>query len=216
MDSRDNTNLRHCSIPWLNIYTWLNIGHKCEVTLNHFIPFHDEHYNSCGHDRASTFFEPRHDISNNVVCATSKASDPPAHTRSLIRAFASSLNILLTEHHLKFLSSKGGLHRLVCVYTCQNGTLLEITCRGSYHNLSIFQDIKQKAHSHNVYVSPEPILFMMFNMKSISIAFPKHTNYVDICIINVFYQEVEEGRAITSHINSVIPMHLQGLVICII
>ena len=32
--------------------------------------------------------EPRHKITNNVVCATSKASDQPAHTRSLIRAFA--------------------------------------------------------------------------------------------------------------------------------
>ena len=38
--------------------------------------------------------EPRHKISNNVVCATSKGSDQPAHTRSLIRAFASRLNIL--------------------------------------------------------------------------------------------------------------------------
>ena len=34
-------------------------------------------------------FEPRHEISNNVVCATSKGSDQPAHTLSLIRAFAS-------------------------------------------------------------------------------------------------------------------------------
>ena len=33
-------------------------------------------------------------ISNNVVCATSKGSDQPAHTCSLIRAFASHLNIL--------------------------------------------------------------------------------------------------------------------------
>ena len=32
--------------------------------------------------------EPRHEISNNVVCATGKASDQPAHARSLIRAFA--------------------------------------------------------------------------------------------------------------------------------
>ena len=39
-------------------------------------------------------YEPRHEISNNVVCATSKASDQPAHTRSLIRAFASRLSIL--------------------------------------------------------------------------------------------------------------------------
>ena len=37
-------------------------------------------------------FEPRHEISNNVVCATSKGSDQPAQTRSLIRAFASRLN----------------------------------------------------------------------------------------------------------------------------
>ena len=38
--------------------------------------------------------EPRHEISNNVVCATSKGSDQPAHMRILIKAFASSLNIL--------------------------------------------------------------------------------------------------------------------------
>ena len=37
--------------------------------------------------------EPVHEISNNVVCATSKASDQPAHTRSLIRAFARRLSI---------------------------------------------------------------------------------------------------------------------------
>ena len=42
----------------------------------------------------SLIYEPRHEISNNVVCATSKGSDQPAHTRSLIRAFASRLNIL--------------------------------------------------------------------------------------------------------------------------
>ena len=41
-------------------------------------------------------YEPVHEISNNVVhvCATSKASDQPAHTRSLIRASASRLSIL--------------------------------------------------------------------------------------------------------------------------
>ena len=38
--------------------------------------------------------EPRHEVSNNVVVATSKGSDQPAHMRSLIRAFASRLNIL--------------------------------------------------------------------------------------------------------------------------
>ena len=38
--------------------------------------------------------EPAHEISNNDICATSKASDQPAHTRSLIRTFDSRLNIL--------------------------------------------------------------------------------------------------------------------------
>ena len=38
--------------------------------------------------------EPVHEISNNVVCGTSKASDQPAHMCSLIRAIASRLNIL--------------------------------------------------------------------------------------------------------------------------
>ena len=59
-------------------------------------------------------FEPVQEISNNVVCGTSKASDQPAHTRSLIGSFASrlieySMSVkLLTEHHLEFLSLKGG------------------------------------------------------------------------------------------------------------
>ena len=39
-------------------------------------------------------YEPQHEISNNVVCATSKCSDQPSHTRSLIRAFPSRLIIL--------------------------------------------------------------------------------------------------------------------------
>ena len=42
----------------------------------------------------NTIIEPVHEISNNVVCATSKTSDQPAHTRSLAKGFASRLNIL--------------------------------------------------------------------------------------------------------------------------
>ena len=37
--------------------------------------------------------EPVHEISKNMVCATSKASDQPAHMPSLIIAFASRLSI---------------------------------------------------------------------------------------------------------------------------
>ena len=39
-------------------------------------------------------YKSRHQISNNVVRATSEASDQPAHTRILIRAFASHMIIL--------------------------------------------------------------------------------------------------------------------------
>ena len=76
---------------------------------------------------------PWYEISNNVVCATSKGSDQPAYTHSLIRAFASCLNILwLLSYWPNILSKlKRGLHRLVRVYTCHNATLFEFTCRGS-------------------------------------------------------------------------------------
>ena len=45
-------------------------------------------------DISNIKYEPVHENSNNVLCATSKASDQPAHTRSLIRAFANRLSIL--------------------------------------------------------------------------------------------------------------------------
>ena len=80
--------------------------------------------------------EPRHEISNNVVCATSKDSDQPAHTRSLIRAIACRLSILwVLSYWLNIVWSfklTRRLHRVVWVYTCQNATLLEITCHGSF------------------------------------------------------------------------------------
>ena len=40
------------------------------------------------------WFEPVHEISNIEVCETSKSSDQPAHTRSLIRAFLSKCQIV--------------------------------------------------------------------------------------------------------------------------
>ena len=52
------------------------------------------------------------EISNNVVCATSKGSDRPAHRQRLIRAFAIRLNILWISSYwpnivFEFLSLKG-------------------------------------------------------------------------------------------------------------
>ena len=95
------------------LVAFLLLSYRCIVTVN----------------------EPRHGISNNVVCATSKASDHPAHTRSLITAFASRLNILwvLATDWTSFGTYKLNkrLRMLIGVYTCQNITFLEITCRGS-------------------------------------------------------------------------------------
>ena len=48
-------------------------------------------------DLVNFIIELQHEISNNVVCAPSKDSDQSAHTHSLIRAFASSLNILTVK-----------------------------------------------------------------------------------------------------------------------
>ena len=45
-------------------------------------------------DYKNKSYVSRHEISNNVVCATNKTSDQPVHTSSLVRACASRLNIL--------------------------------------------------------------------------------------------------------------------------
>ena len=92
--------------------------------------------------------------SNNVVCATSKAPDQPAHTRSLIRAFACRLNILCLLSYLlniiwSSLSLKGGCtglseSTLVKMSHCWNShvaaqrvlTLNEGQIRFPYHALS--------------------------------------------------------------------------------
>ena len=66
-------------------------------------------------------YELRHEISNNVVCATNTASDQPAQRHRLIRAlkvqsdqsicksleYSMTVN-LLTEHHFEFLGLKVG------------------------------------------------------------------------------------------------------------
>ena len=74
-------------------------------------------------------FEPQHAISRNVVCATSKASDQPAHT-CLCQSLEHSIHEFEATDWTSFRVSKlkRRLHRLVWVYSCQNGTLLEITC----------------------------------------------------------------------------------------
>ena len=78
---------------WLMVPTFSNIFYfrsgltKCQVW---FLWHWEDIFEEVNFEK----FEPVHGISNNVVCATSNASDQPAHMRSLIRAFAGHLNIL--------------------------------------------------------------------------------------------------------------------------
>ena len=92
-------------------------------------------------------YEPVHEISNNGVCATSKASDQPTHTRSLIRAFASRLSILelLTEHHSEFLSLKRGYRG------SSDSTLVKMPhCWKSHATAHM---IKKKEFTHQILMS---------------------------------------------------------------
>ena len=78
-----------------------------------------------------------HEISNNVVCATSKASDQPAHILEY-----SMIVKLLTEHHLEFLSFKGGsrgsseeaLEARLSLHLSYY-QIVEISCTGSFGEL---------------------------------------------------------------------------------
>ena len=66
-----------------------------------------------------------------------KASDQPAHTHTLIRAFPCRLIVysmsvkLLNEYHLEFLSLMEAAQARLRLHL-SNATLLEITCSGSY------------------------------------------------------------------------------------
>ena len=54
-------------------------------------------------------YEPLYEISNNVVCVTSKSSDQPVHTCRLCLSLEYYITFkLLTKHYLEFLSLKGG------------------------------------------------------------------------------------------------------------
>ena len=69
---------------------------------------------------------------------TSKGSDQPAHTRSLIRAYASPLNILLTEQYFEFLSLKGG-----CTGSSESTLVKMPHCWKSHVTAHFSRDFKQ-------------------------------------------------------------------------
>ena len=77
-------------------------------------------------------FELQHDISNNVVCATSKGSDQQvlictvwSEPLPVAWIFYDSKAIDWTSFGVSKLKRR--LHRLIRDYNCQNATLLEIT-----------------------------------------------------------------------------------------
>ena len=71
------------------------VGSQCSIPGQDILGFDSVYvrrYSLCKLNTLSN--KPVHEISNNLVCATSKVSDQLAHTRSLIRALASRLSIL--------------------------------------------------------------------------------------------------------------------------
>ena len=62
--------------------------------MNRDLSIHKDNCFKVSGDLSISQSEPVHEISNDVVCATSKASDQPVNMRRLIRAFASRLSIL--------------------------------------------------------------------------------------------------------------------------
>ena len=75
---------------------------------------------------------------------------------------------LLTEHNLEFLYKlKGRLHRLVWVYTCQNATLLEITCHSSYHyNSVLLSEGKTPGTCVNLFLSISSTPITVFQVQT--------------------------------------------------
>ena len=65
----------------------------CYITCQSSAKCHNTAESVCMPAPHQSLFEPQHEISDNVICAISKGSDQPVHTRSLIRAFASQLDI---------------------------------------------------------------------------------------------------------------------------
>ena len=65
-----------------------------EIKLFHFCGIFKKNEIKSAKLTPSFIYELRHEISNNADMCASKASDQPAHMRSLIRVFASGLNIL--------------------------------------------------------------------------------------------------------------------------
>ena len=121
----------------------------------------------------------------------------PQISLSLIRAFASRLNILLLlGYWLNILWSSmpiRRLHRLVRVYTCQNATLLEITCHGSFYfstekwqcfllfirNISLssqvlrFVLITKLRNSWKCFISPFKLAWVFSSLGNIYLMFSK-------------------------------------------
>ena len=70
------------------------------------------------------YIEQRHEISKNVVCAISKASDQPARMRSLTITFASRLNRKFCQR---------GSHFENVFYKFMRGGMIQIALKAGHH-----------------------------------------------------------------------------------
>ena len=99
--------------------------------------------NSVKKIRYFIIIEPRHEISNNVVCATSKASDQPQSDQSLCWSLEYSMTVkLLTELHLEFLSLKGGCKARLSLHLSKRHIV------GNHMSWLIFNYVQYILHKH--------------------------------------------------------------------
>ena len=99
-------------------YGWAVTWHTCS---------HNKVFAVCS--EAVGRYEPRHDISNNVVYATSEAS---VWSELVAWVFNDCYSTNWTPFGISQLS------QLVWVYTCQNATFMEITCPGPLWTQTFF------------------------------------------------------------------------------
>ena len=117
--------------------------------------------------------EPWHEISNNVVCATSKGIHAD-WSEPLLVAWTFSDCYATDQTSFGIFKLKRRLYRLIWVYICQNVTLLEITCRGSHTCTSnTLQTANWFASYDNLFVfygEPHLVLTCKINLPLASLA----------------------------------------------
>ena len=154
LDKSSGTMTKRGRLRTARLNTYSHTKHLAEPISNSHIA-HPVHGKSLVYSKLThrppddVIFEQQHEISNNVVCAISKASDQSDQSQCQSLEYSMSVK-LLTEHHLEFLSLIGG-------------------CTGSFEYIHIKMPHCWKshiaAHMYELYrrLSPGPCGYFLHN-----------------------------------------------------